>query len=84
MTKRNRSRFVFYGGLIAFLLVLYGGALTLALTQGPNGREFEAATDLAVPVLIGAFVGRKFGMGWGIFAAIVIAGVTQVGNLPKK
>ena len=58
MADRNRSRVSFYGGLLAFLLAPYGGALTLALVQGPNGRGSEAATDLAVPVLAVAFLVR--------------------------
>jgi hypothetical protein len=83
MTDRGRSRLMFYGGLFAFLIVIYTGAALLQHSN-PYGRPYEGATDIAVPVLIGAFVGRKYGMGWGILAGIMIAAITQIGGLPRK
>ena len=59
--------------------MLYGGA-ALLITPNSNGRQMEAATDIAVPGIIAAFVGRKFGMSWGILAFITIAGIAAVGS----
>jgi prolipoprotein diacylglyceryltransferase len=57
VTARNRGRFVFYGGLLAFLILLYGYA-EVSQFRNPHGRPFEAATDIALPVLVLAFLVR--------------------------
>ena len=69
---------LFYGGLATFLILLYGGAIFLQSLG--RGRPLEAATDIAVPVVIGAFVGRKFGMGRGLLAGVILAALAQIGS----
>ena len=76
--QSRQSNLLFYGGLAIFLILLYGGAIFLQ-SVNTGGRPF-GATDIAVPVLIGAFVGRKFGMGRGLLAGVILAALAQIGS----
>jgi hypothetical protein len=80
MSQSGRSDHLFYGSLAIFLLLVYGGAAFLQSVRA-SGRPLERAADIAVPVLIGAFVGRKFGIGWGVLAVVTIAAFAQIGSL---
>jgi hypothetical protein len=80
--RRNKQRenMFFYGGLAVFLILLYGGAAFLQALNSSKGQPFEGASDIAVPVLIGAFVGRKFGIGWGALVGVTIAAFAQISS----
>ena len=79
-SRQRQDNLLFYGGLAIFLVLLYGGAIFLQ-SVSTGGRPLEgAATDIAVPVLIGAFVGRKFGMEWGLLAGVILAALAQIGS----
>ena len=45
-----------------------------------QGRPFEAATNLAVALIIGAFVGRQFGIGWGVLVGVTIGALSEIGS----
>jgi hypothetical protein len=79
-SQSGPSNHLFYGSLAIFLLLVYGGAAFLGSVH-PSGRPLERAADIAVPVLIGAFVGRKWGIGWGVLVVVTIAAFAQIGSL---
>jgi len=78
--NKRRDNVFFYGGLAVSLILLYGGAAFLQALNPDGGRPFEAATNLAVALIIGAFVGRKFGIGWGVLVGITIAAFAEIGS----
>ncbi len=70
----------FYDGLAVSLILLYGGAAFLQSVNPIGGRPFEGATNLAVALIIGALVGRKFGIGWGVLAGVTIGALAEIGS----
>jgi hypothetical protein len=78
---KRRNNVFFYGGLAVLLILLYGGAAFLqSVNSTSGGRPFEVATDIAVAGIVGAFVGRKFGMGWGVLAVVTIAALALIAS----
>ena len=78
--NKRRDNVFFYGGLAICIIVLYGGAAFLHSVNPNSGRPFEEATNLAVALIIGAFVGRKFGIGWGVLVGVTIAAFAEIGS----
>jgi len=70
---KRRNNVFFYGGLAVCLILLYGGAAFLRTVDSGGGRTYEGVADIAVPVVIGAFVGRMFGLRWGVITGGTIA-----------
>lgn len=71
--EKRRNNVFFYGGLTVCLILLYGGAAFLRTVDSGGGRTYEGVADIAVPVVIGAFVGRIFGLRWGVITGGTIA-----------
>jgi hypothetical protein len=78
--EKQRDHVFFYGGLAVLLILLYGGAAFLQSLNSTGGRPFETATNLAVGTIIGAFIGRKFGLPWGLLTGVTIAGLAQIAS----
>jgi hypothetical protein len=66
--------------MAVLLILLYGGAAFLQSVNSSVGRPFEAATNIAVAAIIGAFVGRKFGIGWGVLVGVTIAALALIAS----
>jgi len=58
---------------LQFLELVYGGAAFLRTIDSGGGRTYEGVADIAVPVVIGACVGRIFGLRWGVITGGTIA-----------
>jgi hypothetical protein len=82
MLRRNKRRdnVLFYGGLAISIVLLYGGAAFLHSVNPNQGRPFEAATNIAVALIVGAFVGRKFGIGRGVLVGVTIAALAEISS----
>ena len=79
--KKRRDDVFFYGGLAVLLILLYGGAAVLQSLNSSVTRPFEAATNFAVATIIGAFVGRKFGLNWGVVVGVTIAALALIASM---
>jgi hypothetical protein len=79
--KKRQDHVFFYGGLAVLLIFLYGGAAFLQSVNSSVTRPFEAATNFAVAAVIGAFVGRKFGIGWGMVVGVTIAALALIASM---